>query len=139
MIDLSPPVISGIEGAYDPDVQPNQIKNHRWFETLTRADGFHKYFWDDKEGFVKNSKQLALLHYLVVDYDEIDKFNQAPTEDGIFNKNASSLLNMISGVASNEYAHFRTHQKNFIPVLKDAIGSVLSYVSSESKPIENFE
>ena len=45
---------------------------------------------------------------------------------------------MISGVASNEYAHFRTHQKNFIPVLKDAIGSVLSYVSSESKPIENF-
>ena len=79
MIDLSPPVISGIEGAYD--LTFNRIKS-RIIDGLKHLRGlmdFHKYFWDDKEGFVKNSKQLALLHYLVVDYDEIDKFNQAPT------------------------------------------------------------
>lgn len=140
MVNLSPPTIPG--GNDRHNLTFNRIRS-RIIDRLKslRSDmKFDNFLWHEMGGLVRNSQNIALLHYLVKDCSDLSSMNQ---EGGVGKKatdkkHAVSLLMRIAKVSPNEYAKFRSHFSESLPELKNAIGAVLEHVSTEEKSVKEF-
>ena len=140
MVNLSPPTIPG--GNDRHNLTFNRIRSRIIDRLISlRSDmKFDNFLWHEMGGLVRNSQNIALLHYLVKDCSDLSSMNQ---ERGVGKKatdkkHAVSLLMRIAKVSPNEYAKFRSHFSESLPDLKNAIGAVLEHVSTEEKSVRDF-
>ena len=101
---------------------------------------FSKYHWHEHNGLVKNSRRIALLHYLVMDYLDIEKSVKEQEKNPTKNRlaHAESLLVLISQVSSKDYREFLNHIPKSESTLKEAIGVILRLIPDNETSIGYF-
>ena len=101
---------------------------------------YSSYHWDEHSGLVKNSWRIALLHYLVVDYENIVESAKDQQRDPNTNRleHAASLLVKISQVSTNDYMQFLEYMPESLTILKKAVAEILHVVPEDDTSVGYF-